>query len=278
MTVDIRNARASRVTMISSGLPIHGTLPKYVRLPQVSKVRECEQVAAVCFRVRKGAIEFLLVQTRGSGRWIFPKGSAEPGLTHAQAAAIEAFEEAGVHGRIEETSFARYSSRRQNDRRNSRGSGSKSLLVSAHLCEVRRLGNPKEAHRNRTWFSVEDAKQRLQEGRKNDDGTEFARIVQQAAIRIRELRGSVDAIRDRPKRHTSQQDELYKVQFEASAETRRLLNQTGRIVVAVGRARDEKLLPCEILPFATPGSSNRTPRLLSSGVKVKTLAASAKNG
>ena len=65
-------------------------------------------MAAVCYRVRGAGIEFLLIRTRRSGRWTFPKGSAEPGLTHAQAAALEAFEEAGVHGRIEE-SFIRQS-------------------------------------------------------------------------------------------------------------------------------------------------------------------------
>ena len=105
MSVGATNATASRLTMISSGLRINRPLAKKVRLPQIKKMRECDQVAAVCYRVRKEAIEFLLVQTRGSGRWIFPKGSAEPGLSHAQAAAIEAFEEAGVHGRIEEIPF-----------------------------------------------------------------------------------------------------------------------------------------------------------------------------
>ena len=79
-----------------------------MRLSQLRKLCECEQVAAVCYRVKKGSVEFLLVRTRGGGRWTFPKGSTEAGLTHAQAAALEAFEEAGVHGRIEEASFARY--------------------------------------------------------------------------------------------------------------------------------------------------------------------------
>jgi 8-oxo-dGTP pyrophosphatase MutT (NUDIX family) len=276
MGVGTTNARASRLTMISSGLRINPPLAKSVRLPQIRKMRECEQVAAVCYRVRKEAIEFLLVQTRGSGRWIFPKGSAEPGLTHAQAAAIEAFEEAGVHGRIEELPFARYISRKPGDRRNAR----RSLQVSAHLCEVRRLANPKESNRNRTWFSIEDAEQRLREGRKNNDGEEYARIVQQAVARIRQLRDSdnMDAIRHRPGRHALQQDELYKVQFEASAETRRLLGQTGRIIVALGRDREERVLPCEVLPFATPQYSNRSPRLLASGAKVKALGAGAKKG
>ena len=71
-----------------------------------------KEVAAVCYRMRKGGIEFLLVQTRG-GRWIFPKGGVEPGLTDAQSAALEAFEEAGVHGRMEAISFARYFKRRE---------------------------------------------------------------------------------------------------------------------------------------------------------------------
>lgn len=279
MGVGATNARASRLTMISPGLRINHPQAKSVRLPQIKKMRECDQVAAVCYRVRKSAIEFLLVQTRGSGRWIFPKGSAEPGLTHAQAAAIEAFEEAGVHGRIEEIPFARYISRKPGDRRNAR----RSLQVSAHLCEVRRLANPKESNRNRTWFSIEDATQRLREGRKNDDGEEFARIVQQAVARIRQLSDSdtsdnLDTIRNRPGRHASPQDELYKVQFEASAETRRLLGQAGRIIVAVGRARDEKVLPCEVLPFAMPRHPNRAPRLLASGAKVKALGAGTKKG
>jgi 8-oxo-dGTP pyrophosphatase MutT (NUDIX family) len=270
------NARASRLTMISSGLHINHPVSKSVRLPQIKKMCECEQVAAVCYRVRKEVVEFLLVQTRSSGRWIFPKGSAEPGLSHAQAAAIEAFEEAGVHGRIEEIPFARYVSRKLGDRGNAR----RSLQVSAHLCEVRRLANPKESNRNRTWFSIEEAKQRLREGRKNDDREEFARIVQQAVARIRQLRdnGNIDAIRERPGRHAWQQDELYKVQFEASAVTRRLLGQTGRIMVAVGRARDQKVLPCEVLPFATPRHSNRAPRLLASGAKIKALGPGTRKG
>src|SRR2546423_2103297 len=125
---------------------------RFVRLSQLRKLRDCEQVAAVCYRVRHGSIEFLLVQTRGSGRWTFPKGSTEPGLTHAQAAAMEAFEEAGVHGRIEEISFTRYCKR---------GTAKAAITVNAHLCEVSRLDSPQELNRNSTWFSSESAKQSL---------------------------------------------------------------------------------------------------------------------
>src|SRR5208282_4699489 len=156
-----RNTR-SQVSPIRPRQPKNSPPGRFVQLSQLRKLRACEQVAAVCYRLREGHIEFLLVRTRGGGRWTFPKGKAETGLTHAQAAALEAFEEAGVHGRIEEASFARYVRREQSGNRNSAArSGNKVLAVYAHLCEVSRLSPPKESKRNRTWFSVKEAKWRL---------------------------------------------------------------------------------------------------------------------
>src|SRR2546423_5422418 len=106
------SAGASRLTDGRAWAKTYPPSAKFMRLSQLRGMRGSEQVAAVCYRVRGGAIEFLLVQTRG-GRWIFPKGGAEAGLTRAQAAALEAFEEAGVHGRIEEGSFAPYVRRKR---------------------------------------------------------------------------------------------------------------------------------------------------------------------
>src|SRR3954453_14878196 len=45
-------------------------------------------------------IEVLLVTSRRSGRWTIPKGWPMPGKTLAEAAAQEAFEEAGVSGTV----------------------------------------------------------------------------------------------------------------------------------------------------------------------------------
>jgi 8-oxo-dGTP pyrophosphatase MutT (NUDIX family) len=207
---------------------VHSKSAAFVRLSHLRKLCECEQVAAVCYRLRGGSIEFLLVRTRSSGRWTFPKGSAEPGLTHAQAAALEAFEEAGVHGRIEEASFAKYV-RRGSARKAAARSGKKELAVYAYLCEVFRLSVPKESRRNRTWFSAEDAKRRLREGRRSDDGAEFARVVDQAVARIQRLRSETGVVnRQQDDRiqlsqlrlDTMPTDGLQKVQFEAFMETR----------------------------------------------------------
>jgi 8-oxo-dGTP pyrophosphatase MutT (NUDIX family) len=157
---------------------------KFVRVAQLRRLKSCQQVAAVCYRVREDKIEFLLVQTR-SGRWTFPKGSAERGLTHAQAAALEAFEEAGVHGRIEEAAFTKYLRRK-----NRKAKQSGEISVSAHLCEVSRLDPPQEPHRRPTWFTSDRAKLSLRENR-GPDGAELARVVHRALVRIQQLHGEV---------------------------------------------------------------------------------------
>ncbi len=179
---------------------------KFIRLANLRRLRSCQQVAAVCYRVRSAGIELLLVQTRGSGRWTFPKGSAEPGLTHAQAAALEAFEEAGVHGRMEEASFASYIRRKPGDSRKS--TTSKEQVVIAHLCEVMRREAPHEFDRNPSWFSPDKAKSRLREDRGADYAAELARVVDRAVARIQRL--SLDATMAA---EPQQKDALQKVQF-----------------------------------------------------------------
>ena len=54
------------------------------------------QVAALCWRRRAGETEVLLITSRGSGRWILPKGWPVPGQSDARSALTEAWEEAGV--------------------------------------------------------------------------------------------------------------------------------------------------------------------------------------
>ena len=61
------------------------------------------QVAALCWRVsprRASKVEILLITSLNSKRWIVPKGWPEPEMGPAENAAREAFEEAGVTGRI----------------------------------------------------------------------------------------------------------------------------------------------------------------------------------
>jgi 8-oxo-dGTP pyrophosphatase MutT (NUDIX family) len=192
----------SRLTTGRSRAPI----AKFFSPPKSSKLRGCEQVAAICYRIRGSGIEFLLIRTRG-GRWTFPKGGIEPGLTHAQAAALEAFEEAGVHGRMEDDSFTHYVRHKRSDMRSS-GTDDK-IIVNAHLCEVLRLGPPQESNRDPTWFSVQKAKNRLRQDRNSDNGAQLAHVVDLAVARIQRFCSATRATDGPPK------DALQKVQFDA---------------------------------------------------------------
>ena len=169
--------------------------------------------------MRGRAIEFLLVQTRG-GHWIFPKGNAEPGLTHAQAAALEAFEEAGVHGRMEEASFARYVRRREEPG----DSGAVDQTVKAYLCEVLWLDPPQEPDRRPTWFSAGKAKRRLRDDRATHYAAELVRVIESAVARIHGAHPGTSTFVDSP-----QVDFLGKVQFidRARALTARRKNKSA---------------------------------------------------
>lgn len=165
--------------------------------------REREQVAAVCYRLRRRKIEFLLVRTR-KGKWTFPKGGVVGGLTRAQSAALEAFEEGGVHGRVERASFTRYILRKR------RSSQAGEITIDAYLCEVLRLGTPQEVNRTPTWFTAEEAQLHLREGRTTEDAGELARVVDRAVSRIERLT-------QRNANHGRvNMDPLQKVHFEAA--------------------------------------------------------------
>ncbi|MDX5357010.1 MAG: NUDIX domain-containing protein [Rhodobacterales bacterium] len=65
------------------------------------------QVAMLCTRQGPDGPEVLLVKSLDSGRWILPKGWPMPGRSLAEAAAQEAWEEAGARGRVAPDEIAR---------------------------------------------------------------------------------------------------------------------------------------------------------------------------
>ncbi|MGV8854148.1 MAG: NUDIX hydrolase [Devosia sp.] len=76
--------------------------------PRVDTRPEHRQVGALPYAVVDGRLSVLLITSRRSGRWIFPKGAIEPELSASQSAALEALEEAGVIGQIEDNPIGSY--------------------------------------------------------------------------------------------------------------------------------------------------------------------------
>ena len=106
------------------------------------------QYAALPYRVTKThGIEFLLVTSRESGRWIIPKGWPIAGLQPARSAAQEAYEEAGVRGVIGTKAIGEYSYNKE-DRTRGRTLPCR-VTVFALLVRRQRRTWP-EAHQRRT--------------------------------------------------------------------------------------------------------------------------------
>lgn len=61
---------------------------------------EGTQYGAIPYRIVEGRVVFLMITSRRSANWVFPKGSPIKGLTPAETAMQETWEEAGVRGEI----------------------------------------------------------------------------------------------------------------------------------------------------------------------------------
>jgi 8-oxo-dGTP pyrophosphatase MutT (NUDIX family) len=66
------------------------------------------QYAALPWRMRGDELQLLLVTSRRTRRWIIPKGWPMDGIKPTEAAAREAFEEAGVTGVIDKVPAGQY--------------------------------------------------------------------------------------------------------------------------------------------------------------------------
>ncbi len=119
------------------------------------------QVAALPLRWdKKGKLKVLLVTSRGTGRWVMPKGWCMDGKKNWRAAEIEALEEAGVVGEVSEEPLGtfRYGKRLDNG---------KTVTVKVELYPML-VGKLKRSwkerkQRERRWFSPSGAARRVDE-------------------------------------------------------------------------------------------------------------------
>lgn len=69
-----------------------------------------QQYAALCFRYKDQSsdIEILVITSRDTGRWVIPKGWPMKRKEPFEAASIEAWQEAGVRGKVRKKPVGRY--------------------------------------------------------------------------------------------------------------------------------------------------------------------------
>ncbi|NRB02038.1 MAG: NUDIX hydrolase [Rhodobacteraceae bacterium] len=78
------------------------TKPLPLNIDQFRKSDVRTQFAALCWRIKDGKVQVLLVTSRRTRRWIIPKGWPISDQSPSEAAATEAWEEAGAKGIVDE--------------------------------------------------------------------------------------------------------------------------------------------------------------------------------
>ena len=141
-------------------------LPISVNAAKKSDVRT--QFAALCYRVVKDKIKILVITSRGTGRWIVPKGWPMDGKTPAQSAAQEAWEEAGVEGKVSSSPLGLYSYNKVTD-----DAQDFPCVAVVYPIKVKSLSKkyPEAGQRDRKWVSRKQAAKLV-------DEPELARILQ----------------------------------------------------------------------------------------------------
>jgi 8-oxo-dGTP pyrophosphatase MutT (NUDIX family) len=114
---------------------------------------ELSQVAALPFRIKNGRVEVLLVTSRETKRWLIPKGWPIKGKKPHKAAALEAREEAGVKGEVDDKPLGHYKYWKR------RAAHFDLCRVNVYPLEVsKQLRSWREkGQRDAQWFEVEEA-------------------------------------------------------------------------------------------------------------------------
>ena len=121
------------------------------------------QSGVIPFRKRKGKLELLMVTSTKKKRWVIPKGVKEPHLSSRQSAIKEAWEEAGVRGKVSKPAIGAYRYRKWGG----------ICTVEVYVMEVKHIVRHwQESFRDRKWFTYREALRRI-------EGKELQKIVRQ---------------------------------------------------------------------------------------------------
>jgi len=112
------------------------------------------QYAALPYALDSGHVKVMLITSRDTGRWIIPKGWPKPGVRPYQLAGIEAFEEAGVRGKVSKKALGHFRYNKLMD------DGSKikcDVGVYPLLVESQATDWPEKSERNCKWTKLSKA-------------------------------------------------------------------------------------------------------------------------
>lgn len=114
-----------------------------------------EQSGVIPYRIQNGEIEVMLITSSTGKRWVIPKGLIEPDMTSPDSAAKEAWEEAGLLGKVDPESIGTYEYYKSGY----------TCQVEVFLLKVQTvLENwPEASKRKRQWVNITKAIKRVNE-------------------------------------------------------------------------------------------------------------------
>lgn len=113
------------------------------------------QSAVIPYRRKAGDLEVLLITSRKRKRWVMPKGVVEPGMTPADSAEKEAYEEAGIEGTVDGRPLGSYRYRKWG--------GTCTVEVFAMRVTAESDWWPESDSRTREWMLPGEAASRVDE-------------------------------------------------------------------------------------------------------------------
>jgi 8-oxo-dGTP pyrophosphatase MutT (NUDIX family) len=134
---------------------LHSSLFRFLYTLEVPRLGgKPAQAGALCWRRSEARLEILLVKSRKSRRWVLPAGWALRGRPLARTAEREAWEEAGVTGRVANQVLAVVPKRKHY-----RLAGPIEWQMAVYPLRVEGLADdyPEADERERRWFAPEEA-------------------------------------------------------------------------------------------------------------------------
>ncbi|WOC14676.1 NUDIX hydrolase [Pseudochrobactrum sp. MP213Fo] len=119
------------------------------------------QVAALVYRNPGSSPEILLITSRGTGRWIIPKGWPKAGKTLHDMALREAFEESGIRGTVDPDPIGQFDYMKYD----LPPEAIPSFTVNVYAVEFKRMAKtwPERGQRISEWVSPDEAADRVAE-------------------------------------------------------------------------------------------------------------------
>ncbi|MCW9679606.1 NUDIX hydrolase [Dolichospermum planctonicum UHCC 0167] len=126
-----------------------------------------QQSGVIPYRIIAGKVEILLITTRKRQGWVIPKGGLCKGMSPHESAAKEAWEEAGVLGRVTTEKLGNYEYRKRGN----------IYRVNLFLLPVEEVLEdwPEATARERKWLEVNQAAELVKEN-------SLKRIIQTSLI------------------------------------------------------------------------------------------------